>query len=366
MTRPLTTAALAVWLTVAGRTAVGQEGTLGYPPATDVYAGPVRLQSLAAAPTQAATAPAQAPVEMTRARSEWSLGDYGPTPREVAPDLNPPGQTLGWYAGAEIGILKPHLKGGLTTPSGFSGPSGGPIALPLGSLDWTGVPQIHIGYRFDQGAGELRLSYRLIASTGSDSVPGFGDATGPASLRTRLNVQSFDLDYIMPEFLSEGRDVSRWFFRELQAGVGLRAASAFFDTNLTGGGQPNTRARSSFGGVGPRAFVELRQDLGRPDVQFYSRVSGAGLIGPVNQQFSQTGAPDGSVAPGFYGTGDRHNGIGVLQAEAGISWCPNVKNRRWRLTAAYSWERWWNFGRTDDSQAELTLQGAILRAEFRY
>jgi hypothetical protein len=113
-------------------------------------------------------------------------------------------------------------------------------------------------------------------------------------------------------------------------------------------------------------FTELRQDLGRPDIQFYTRVSATGLLGPINQQFSQSTTPAGGLGAGFYGTGDRHVGIGIFQAEAGISWSPNVQNRRIRLTAAYSWERWWNFGRTDDSQAELTLQGAVVRAEFRY
>ena len=32
----------------------------------------------------------------------------------------------------------------------------------------------------------------------------------------------------------------------------------------------------------------------------------------------------------------------------------------------YQFEQWWNLGRTDDSNAELTIQGVFVRGEWRY
>jgi hypothetical protein len=299
-------------------------------------------------------------------RQDWALGDYGPVPRFAARDLYPRGQTVGWYTGFDLGIMKPNLKTRLTTPDSFATPTGNPISLPVATLDWAGVPQFNLGYRFGQGVGELRLGYRLLASAGTDVLPGL-DPPVPGQLRTRLDVHTVDLDYISPEYVSGGGYVSAAFLRDLRAGVGLRAASAFFDSHAAGAVRlPDTHVSSSFGGVGPRVFLELYQDLGRPDVQFYSRLSASGVLGPIRQRFSQTVVDAGGPGAAVFDTGNRNIGIGILQAEAGVSWEPNPLYRRLRLTAAYSWERWWNFGRTDESNAELTLQGLLLRAEFRY
>jgi hypothetical protein len=74
----------------------------------------------------------------------------------------------------------------------------------------------------------------------------------------------------------------------------------------------------------------------------------------------------GGANNGYYDTHNQSNASGILQLEAGFSWEPDRFARRFRLTAAYSWERWWDIGSTSDSNAELTLQGVLLRAEYRY
>ncbi len=262
--------------------------------------------------------------------------------------------------------MKPHLRTQLTTAPDFNGPTGGPITIGASSLDWTGVPEFSLGYRFSQGGGELQATYRLVLSSGTEALPGNDLYGNPARLRSSLNVQTLDFDYITQEFLSEGQDISRFFFRELRAGVGLRAAAAYFDNRASGFPITDTHMSSAFGGVGPRMFVELRQDLGRPDIQFYTRLSGDGVLGPILQKFDQTTVTGGTTDFGAFDTHNKNIGIGIFQVEAGFSWEPQSLGRRFRFTAAYSWERWWSFGRTDDSNAELTLQGAVLRAEFRY
>jgi hypothetical protein len=299
-------------------------------------------------------------------RLNWSLGDYGANTPILSQDLNPPGQHLGWYADFEIGIMKPHLDTHLSTPAGFAGPTGGPITLGAAPLDWTGVPEFSVGYRFGQGSGELRLSYRLIGSTGTESLPIADSFGNPAQLHTTLNVQTLDFDYVSDEFLSGGQDISRLLFRDLRAGIGLRAAAAYFDTRADGFPITDTHISSAFGGVGPRMFVELHQDLGRPDFQFYTRLSASGVLGPILQQYDQTSVAGGATNFGGFDTHNKNIGIGIFQVESGLSWEPEAFGRRFRFTAAYSWERWWNFGRTDGGDAELTLQGAVIRTEFRY
>jgi hypothetical protein len=307
-----------------------------------------------------------APEQQPDPRTNWSLGDYGPESPILAPDLNPPGQHLGWYAAFDIGIMKAHLDTHLSTPAGFTGPTGGPITIGAASLDWLGVPEFSLGYRFGQGAGELRVSYRLVETSGTQTLPGTDGYGNPAQLHSSLNVQTVDFDYISPEYLSEGQDISRLLFRDLRAGIGLRATAAYFDNRASGFPITDTHMSSAFGGVGPRMFVELHQDLGRPDFQFYTRLSGSGVLGPILQQFDQTSVAGGATNFGYYDTHNKNIGMGIFQVESGFSWEPRAFGRRFRFTAAYSWERWWSFGRTDSSDAELTLQGAVIRAEFRY
>ena len=327
---------------------------LGKPPPTGVPAAPP-----SPSPPSIPTGPSSA------AQSQWALGYDGPVPRFAAGSLSPPGQSLGWYTGVDLGFMKPNVKNQLTTPTGFIGPIGNPIALPAAPLDWVAVPTLNFGYRFTEGAGELRLAYRLLSSAGNEAVPGL-DSSGQGQLRSRLDVQTIDLDYISREFVSEGTDISRFFFRDLRCGFGLRATSAFFDSRASGTTITDAHVSSSFGGVGPRMFLELHQNLGRTDFQFYTRVSGNGVLGPIRQQFSQTALTAGGATIGYYDTHNQNVGIGIVQAEVGFSWEPNRLARRLRVTAAYSWERWWDFGKTDDSNAELTLQGVLLRAEYRY
>lgn len=322
---------------------------------------PITPESATAIPTTPESA-----VQPPDVGLNWSLGDYGPSSPLVAQDLNPPGQHLGWYAGFDIGVMKAHLDTHLSTPQGFAGPTGGPITIGASSLDWLGAPEFSLGYRFSQGAGELRLTYRLVDTSGTEAIPGTDANGNPAQLHSSLNVNTLDFDYISPEYLSEGQDIARLLFRDLRAGIGLRAAAAYFDNRASGFPVTDTHMSSAFGGVGPRMFVELHQDLGRPDFQFYSRLSGTGLLGPILQQFDQTSMEGGTSNFGAYDTHNKNIGMGIFQFETGFSWEPEAWGRRFRFTVAYSWERWWSFGRTDSSDAELTLQGAVIRAEYRY
>ncbi|OWK43668.1 hypothetical protein [Fimbriiglobus ruber] len=280
--------------------------------------------------------------------------------------LDPPGQELGWYAVAEAGLLKPHLSARLTTPGPLTSASPNPLFLGAAPLDWTGVPNLGLGYRFDRGAGELFVNYRLVASSGTETVAGF-DAAGAGLLKSRLNLNTVDIDYILPEFLGQdAAAASPWFRRELRAGFGLRATSAFFDTVGNGAETLESKASSSFGGAGIHALFEYRQQIADRPLWLYTRMNTAGLLGKIRQQFAQTTLTNGTGMVGGYDTGYLSNGMGQFGVEAGLSWADTIGGRNFRLTAAYTWERWWDFGNTNQSNAELTLQGFVLRAELGF
>jgi|SRR5579883_357463 len=280
--------------------------------------------------------------------------------------LYPPGQEIGWYANAGVGLVKPHLKAGLTTPNPLTAGNPAPPFVSASPLDWTGAPEVAVGYRFDKGAGEVLIDYRLVAAAGSTGLP-LTDPAGPGTLRSRVNLNTVDIDYVAPEFLTpDGTDTSRWFRREFRAGFGVRVASAFFDSVAAGTHTPELRADSIFAGAGPHAFWEYRQHLGDRPLWFYSRVSAAGVLGRTRQRFAETDLVPGGTAVGGYDTGFLSNGLGTVGGEAGFSWANPFGMRDLRLTLAYSWERWWYFGQTNDSTAQLTIQGVVFRAEFRY
>ena len=280
--------------------------------------------------------------------------------------LYPPGQEIGWYATAGVGLLKPHLAARLTTPGPLTAANPNPPFLGAAPLDWTGAPEVGVGYRLDKGAGEFFANYRLVAAAGSGPLLGT-DPGGPGIVHSRLNLNTVDLDYVLPEFLiPDAWATSRWFRREFRAGFGLRAASGFFDSVAVGPATPELRGSSLFAGVGPHGFWEYRQHLGDRPLWLYTRVSAAGVLGKIRQRFAETDLTPGGPVGGGSNTGWLSNGVGTVGAEAGLSWANPVGLRDTRLTVAYSWERWWDFGRTDDSNAELTIQGIVFRAEFRY
>jgi hypothetical protein len=289
----------------------------------------------------------------------WQIGPDLPADPDWSPVLYPPGQRIGWFADLALGILKPHLKSRLTTPDGFT-PA---INLPVAPLDWTAAPEFVLGYRLGEAAGEVRLSYRLVGSSGDETRPAF-DAAGAGLLRSRLNVNTIDLDYVAPEVLTEGADIACAFLRDLRVGFGLRVATAFFDSHAAGQVVTDETVRSMFAGVGPRVFTELHKDVGVWGLAVYTRMAASGVFGPVRQRFGRT--VDGEPASAFFDTGHRSTGTGIGAIDAGLSWCPEWTQGRSRLTLAYTWERWWNLGRTDDSNAELTLQGIVLRVEIQY
>jgi hypothetical protein len=301
-------------------------------------------------------------------------------------ELAPPGQTIGWFANIDGALIKPHIdshlnsgsniKAPFLTPStptnsvqtslppgsnaNIIAPFGDHITLPIAPLSWTGSPFIRLGYRFANGAGDVRLDYRLVASQGSETLAHF-DAAGDGWLKSRLNVQRVNLTYGTSEFLTDMPEMNRlWAVR-----FGISAADVFFDSQARGRQVLQQTASNSFGGVGPTLAFQFHKPIAQSRVSLYGELDATGLIGFTRQHFSETVATEDGPLSASVALRRQSDGVGIFGFEGGASYTP-WKDRLWRFTLGYQWQRWWWVGASSDSNAALTLQGFFLRGEWRY
>jgi hypothetical protein len=261
----------------------------------------------------------------------------------------------GWFAALEIDPVGPHIKNQLTGAVA-SAAGTNQVSLPSADQGWTVAPRFEVGYRLDQGAGELLASYRFVESAGVDTLSPFAPG-GAASLRSRLDVNVFDLDYASREFsLGPGWDL-KWL-------AGVRVASLFLDSQAANSVLAQ-RTANHFVGAGPNAALELWRSLGYSGLGLFGRLDFAMLFGPVHQAFEETA----TVAGGQPVTGETllqvTDAVQVLCVEVGLAWTP-TGNRNLRFAGGYLFERWWGEGSLGDSKAEVTVQGLFLRGEWRY
>src|SRR5262245_21683003 len=135
------------------------------------------------------------------------------------PLLDPPSTPPGWFAALDVELVGPAIKQRVQGQV-MLGETLVDVRLPDADLNWTGAPRLQLGYRFAEGVGELAASYRLLATEGSGSIPGF-DAAGDGALKSRLDAQVLILDYSSREF-------SLWPFWDMKAHVGVCFPSIFF------------------------------------------------------------------------------------------------------------------------------------------
>ena len=265
-----------------------------------------------------------------------SAGPYAVTSQDE-PHLSPSAgweqvsaASPGWFGALTVGVVRPHVGGHLADKTD----------LPFASLDWTVMPRLEAGYRLADGAGDLRLGYHLIASTGSVQA-------GVGGLRSRLDLNALDLDYVSSEWLVEATpDLGR----ELRAVAGVRLASATLKSS-----GPAGLFRSEFTGAGPRFGLEWRKPIPAPwPVELYVRSDGTGLAGQTRQT--------GGFLPLISW---KWNGAVAVSTEVGIGWQPTGPDGV-RVLFGYQFEQWWNLGRTDAANADLSVNGVFLRAEWRY
>ena len=213
---------------------------------------------------------------------------------ERDPLLDPPMfPAPGWFGGAEMVVLKPHLVGqmGNTVQNRASGT---PTTVVLGSspLDWTVSPRFFAGYRLPSGFGEFMVSYRFLGTVGSQ-----GASPGSPALNSRLAFNIVDLDYNSRELSLFPKWDMKWTF-------GMRVMNLFFaladyPTIHDGEAALSTRQRSTTSsGIGPHSGVELSRHLGDSGLSFYIRIDLADLFDNTQGGWlDKTAVPTASHCP---------------------------------------------------------------------
>jgi hypothetical protein len=292
-----------------------------------------------------------------------------PPPAPTAPPLyqpHDPGPN-GWgpYSGpspepmflfnAELQVLQPRLKNGLTHDVILSDGTDTTVAIPGATLKTTVSPEFEIGYRLSESLGEFLLGYRFLASDGTVNL---GDAPLNSSVKTRLNVNVLDFDYSTARY----SPVPRW---DMKWWVGVRYASAFFDNHQTNAFQ-DIRDSNYFSGAGPHAGLEVQRHSGPlPAFALFGRIDAATLIGPLRQKFSQSQLDGNGNQLSGESSERKTQTVPMINIRAGVSYTPP----RWetfRISAGYQFEQWWSLGQLNDSRGELSSHGGFLRAELDF
>jgi hypothetical protein len=274
------------------------------------------------------------------------------------PLLDPGKAAPGLFSALELSVLAPHIKNrvsGTVTVDGFEPDR---IHLPTSELDWTGSPRLELGYRFPEGLGELLVSYKLLVTEGTARLAEFDLDGNDGFLKSRLNLNSIDIDYASREFSLEPRWDMKWR-------VGVRVAAIFFDARAEGT-FIEQRASNDFVGAGPHAGLDLTRRLDWPGWSFFGRVEAAEVFGRIHQSFEEAlFIPD----QGNFGAASdiRHTQAApVVSFQVGLSWVPCWYRYPGRFTFGYVFEQWWDIGRAGDSNANLTDQGIFFRGEWMF
>jgi hypothetical protein len=267
------------------------------------------------------------------------------------PGTPPPG----WFAGVDIALVAPHVKNALVAPVTVPGIGTADVHVGGAELDWTGSPSVSVGYRLAQGCGEFVATYRFLVSEGTDTIPDF-DPLGAANLRSRLNLNVLDLDYVSREY-----SLGPWW--DLNWRAGIRFAAFYYDSRALGLVM-GERVSDNFIGAGPHLGFEVARHLEIPGLSVFAGLDGAGLIGHLHQAYEVT-FTDGVNSIGGATNQSTTQFVPVLRFEVGLNWAP-PGNDCYHFSVGYQFEQWWYLGQLNDARAQLTDQGVFFRTEFNF
>jgi hypothetical protein len=287
---------------------------------------------------------------------------------ERDPRLDPPAWPQpGWFAGVDLAVVGPHVKNRLTDMVQIGNQMPDTVHLPSAELNWTVSPRIDLGYRLPSGFGEFALAYQTLSTDGSGSVLG---PDGVADLKSRLDVNIGDLDYL-------SREMSLWPHCGMKWWFGLRLANVYFDSQANeafagaaaGSGVFATHTTNHFLGGGPHYGLELTRHWEETGLSLMVRADGATLLGRVQQDFLEVSTSPGPAGGLLTGETRRSNpqDVPMLNVFLGVTWQP-PRYPYLHLSAGYEYEYWWNVGRlsTSTSRGEWSEQGILMRAGFNF
>jgi hypothetical protein len=305
------------------------------------------------------------------------------------PLLDPPALgAVGWFADVDIGILKPHLVNeeslpvnfpavsppGVTTSDGqnFISPPMpvAPFSVSVGvnpsHLNWTISPRFELGYRLPAGFGGIALSYRNMASQGSEMVIG---ADGPATLSSLLNVNIGDLDWVSHEYIY----LRGW---QLRMRIGVRYLNDYWSSQANepfaaaaaGSRIYNQRTTNSNWALGPHGAIDLRRRLNFWGLAILGFVDFSEGWGRVRQNYfaSVTSGTNGLPQSAMQ-TISTSDAVPIITARLGLNWQPPAYANI-RFFAGGQFDYFWNTGRMGNftTFGYFFDSGFILRGEWNY
>ena len=301
-------------------------------------------------------------------------------------ELSPREVKLGMIASVEASVLQPFVHNGLNSGSLAVGTIPEAVQVPTAQPGWTTMPRIDLGYRFEQGLGEVHAAFQFLNAQGTQTFSNF-DTAGAGTVTSRLNLDIFDVDYAFTEFnpgriplvspalmipgrtglnLHPEEDAFPMF--RMKWAFGGRAANVFFDSRGSGAQILSERVTNNFVGGGMHGSVDISKPLPRwPALALFCRFEASGLIGNITQSFARTEIlPGGGIASGSARSQGTGTGVPVLDVYAGMSYVPRFFHDALRITGGYRMQQWWYLGQTSSSEAGLFMQGFFLRGEFGY
>ena len=272
--------------------------------------------------------------------------------------------TPGWTAGIELGVVVPHLNNRLVNAVTLSNGVTDLVHLPTAELDARVMPRIELGYRLGQASGELLVSFRFLDAQGNQTPSGFdvpAFAPAGAALRSRLDQQVLDLDY-------GSYEPSLGPMWDMKWRAGVRFTNTYSDSQAFNAALYQ-QTTNRFWGVGPHAMLDARRWIGDSGLALFGRLETSVPIGRLEQKYYETAtAGNGALARGQSGL-QQNMPILSLAFQAGVSWSPG-RSDRFRVTAGYTIEHWWDLGSIGvspgSSREDLAIQGGFLRAEWNY
>jgi len=263
----------------------------------------------------------------------------------------------GWFAAIDLDILIPHVNSTLAGSVNVGGLYTDAVQLPQAGLDWTVSPKLVLGYRLDQGLGEISIAFRSVSTSGTDFLPNFDLDGSDGTLKTRLDMNIVDIDYGSEEYSLGPNWGLKWT-------AGVRIADVFFDSHAYGY-YLDEQTSNEFVGAGPRLGLSVTRNIGSPEFAVYAHVDGSALVGDIKQTFQESVA----LTSGVYGgtnTAHQDQFVPVLNAELGLCWAPRFSHHALRFSGGYQFEQWWYVGQENGNHADVLLQGVFLRGEWSF
>jgi hypothetical protein len=314
------------------------------------------------------------------------------------PLLDPPALgAIGWFGSVDVGLFKPHLVNELslpvpvpafsppgippgTPPTVVSSPSqnffmppfpGAPASVTVGvnpsRLDWTVSPRFELGYRLPSGFGGVSLAYRFLVAQGSEGAIG---ADGPATLSSRLDINSADFSWSSREYTPWGKN---W---DMRVRVGVRYVYVYFDSQAhepfaeaaVGSEINSQRTTNSFVGIGATSALQVSRRLDFWGLRATGLIDFAEPLGRVRQGYFYSATTSANGQPQSANTFVSSSmAAPILTTQLGLDWQPpNYAN--FRMFAGWQFEYWWNVGRLlpFSELGYFFINGIVLRGEWKY